>query len=262
MAGWSSKLDPVDLKTFLDEKAGLYDSPAFIEADPIRIPHQFTDPADIEVSAFLTATLSWGRRASIITNAGKLISWMPGGPGAFVREASEMDLSRFLTFVHRTFNGFDCIYFLSALGRIYRDHGGLRNVFEEGYALYGDLAPAIISFRNLFFQYGEPGRTAKHIPDLLRNSSGKRINMFLRWMVRRDNMGVDFGIWDRIPMGALYVPLDVHSGRVARKLGLLERKQNDWKAVKELTSRLREMDPKDPVKYDYALFGLGAIEKF
>jgi uncharacterized protein (TIGR02757 family) len=262
MAGWNSDIDPADLKAFLDEKADLYNQTSFIEADPIQVPHQFTDPADIEISAFLTATLSWGRRATIIQSARRLVSWMQGGPHAFITGAAEGDFAGFLPFVHRTFNGIDCVYFLTALQRIYRDHGGLRSIFEEGFYREGDLAPAIIRFREIFFQSDNPGRTARHIPDLLRNSAGKRIHMFLRWMVRRDGNGVDFGIWDRIPMHALYIPLDVHTGNVARKLGLLGRKQHDRKAVEELTSRLREMDPGDPVRYDYALFGLGIMERF
>ena len=262
MGGWNSEISRADLKTFLDEKAGLYNKTSFITSDPIQVPHQFSDPADIEIAAFLTATLSWGRKTTIIASARRLISLMGGGPHAFLMDTDKEDLARFLPFVHRTFNGIDCIYFLMALKRIYRDFGGLGQVFREGYAQYGDLAPAMIRFRELFFQQTDPGRTAKHVPDLQRNSAGKRINMFLRWMVRRDQNGVDFGIWNQIPMKALYIPLDVHSGSVARKLGLLSRKQNDWKAVAELTSNLREFDPDDPVRYDFALFGLGSFERF
>ncbi len=262
MGGSNNRISPETLKAFLDEKAGYYNSREFIDSDPIQVPHQFIDPADIEISAFLTATLSWGRRTTIITSARRLVSWMPGGPYAFISGAKEGDFARFLPFVHRTFNGIDCVYFLEALGRIYRESGGLRGVFEGGFETYGDLPRAIIHFRKLFLRNGNPGRTSRHVPDLERGSAAKRINMFLRWMVRRDSAGVDFGIWDRIPMAALYVPLDLHSGTTARKLGLLQRKQNDWAAVEELTSRLRELDPADPVRYDFALFGLGAIEKF
>ena len=262
MAGWNSDDDPADLKEFLDRKADLFNTTAFIDHDPILVPHRFSDPADIEISAFLTAILSWGRRASIISSADGLVSRMTGGPHAFVTGAEEEDLEHFLPFVHRTFNGIDCVYFLKALRKIYRDYGGLREVFEAGYTKHGDLVPAIIRFREIFFRGSESCRAEKHLPDLTRNSAGKRINMFLRWMVRRDERGVDFGIWDRIPMSALYIPLDVHSGRVARKLGLLARKQNDWKAVDELTRRLKQLDPDDPVRYDFALFGLGIIERF
>jgi uncharacterized protein (TIGR02757 family) len=262
MAGWNSDINEHDLKVFLDEKASLYNSPNFINSDPIQVPHQFTDPADIEIAAFLTATLSWGRKATIIANARNLISRMKGGPHEFIINADEEDMDQFLPFVHRTFNGIDCIYFVKSLQRIYRDFGGLGKVFQEGYELHADLALAIIRFRELFFQHADPGRTAKHLPNLLKNSAGKRIHMFLRWMVRRDRNGVDFGIWDQIPTNALYIPLDVHSGRVARKLGLFHRKQDDWKAVVELTAILRRFDPADPVRYDYALFGLGSFEKF
>lgn len=251
-----------DLKAFLDEKADFYNSPAFIETDPIQVPHQFEKREDIEISAFLTAILSWGRKRTIISNANKLISWMPGGAHRFVMEHREEELERFIPFVHRTFNGMDCIYFLGALQNLYRDHGGLKGIFEEGYAVHGDLFQAVRSFREKFFQSGDPGRTAKHIADPGNGASAKRIHLFLRWMVRRDHKGVDFGLWEGIPMHALYIPLDVHTGNVARKLGLLHRKQNDWKAVVELTERLRELDPDDPVRYDFALFGLGSLEQF
>jgi len=255
-------MDSVDIKDFLEAKAALYNAPAFIETDPIQVPHYFNKREDIEIAAFLTATIAWGLKATIISNANKLMSWMPGGPHNFLLTAEEKDLDIFIPFVHRTFNGMDCIYFLKALQYIYRKEGGLKEVFEESYQKEGDLALAVIRFRKLFFSIGDPGRTAKHVPHLSGNAARKRFNMFLRWMVRRDQKGVDFGIWGRIPMHALYIPLDVHTGSVARKLGLLQRKQNDWKAVVELTDRLKEFDPVDPVKYDFALFGLGSFENF
>lgn len=262
MAGWSGSLDRQTLKEFLDEKADLYNSAAFIGTDPIQVPRQYTDTEDIEISGFLTAILSWGRKATIISSARALLSMMPGGPHHFISTSGDGDLERFHSFTHRTFNGTDCIYFLKSLRHIYREHGGLGQVFRQGYQRHGNLKEAIMSFRESFFAHREPGRTSKHLPDVGNNSAGKRMNMFLRWMVRRDSRGVDFGIWDAIPMQALYVPLDVHSGSVARKLGLLNRRQNDWKAVEELTGRLREMDPADPVRYDFALFGLGSFEGF
>ena len=255
-------MERTDLKEFLDQKADLYNSAGFIKTDPIQIPHQFEDSRDIEIAAFLTATLSWGQKTTIISNARKLLSWMPGGAYAYIMSLEEEDLHRFLPFVHRTFNGIDCIYFLKALKKIYQHHGGLKQIFGDSFAIHGDLFQSIISFRETFFQVGEPGRTSKHVADLRIGSSGKRINMFLRWMVRHDQRGVDFGIWKNIPMDALYIPLDVHTGNVARKLGLLKRIQNDWKAVLELTERLREFDPDDPVRYDFALFGLGSFENF
>jgi uncharacterized protein (TIGR02757 family) len=260
---WSNpEIGFTELKSFLDEKAERYNAPDFIDTDPIQVPHQYSHAADIEISAFLTATLAWGQKLTIIRNATLLLSWMPGGPYEFIMNAGDEELRKFLPFVHRTFNGIDCIYFMKALGNIYRHHGGLRELFESEYAISGDLFRSIVKFREVFFQAALPGRTAKHLANIDNGSSGKRLNMFLRWMVRRDSKGVDFGIWDGIPMHALFVPLDVHSGTVARKLGLLERKQNDWKAVTELTGRLREFDPEDPVRYDFALFGLGSFEKF
>ncbi len=250
------------LKVFLDEKADQYNSVSFIASDPIQVPHQFSDSCDIEIAAFLTATLSWGQKATIIRKAGELLSMMPGGPHEFIMESTDLEMSRFLSFVHRTFNGMDCIYFLKALQNIYRHYGGLRTLFEQNYARHRDLFDSMVSFRKIFFELREPGRTAKHLADPSGGASAKRLQMFLRWMVRTDKRGVDFGIWKGIPMHALYIPLDVHTGRVARKLGLLKRKQNDWKAVRELTEKLREYDPVDPVRYDYALFGLGSFEKF
>jgi len=261
MVGWKTEIPGDELKAFLDEKVTRYNHPSFIESDPVLVPHLFTERHDIEIAAFLTAAISWGRKATIIANARKLLSLMQASPHEFVIGAGGKELERFLPFVHRTFNGFDCIFFLGALGRLYREHGGLGQVFQDGFVKTGDMGQAIARFRSLFFQHGEPGRTARHIPDVTRNSAAKRINMFLRWMVRRDNSGVDFGLWDRIPMSRLMVPLDVHTGSVARKLGLLSRKQDDWKAVVELTERLRQFDPDDPVRYDYALFGLGSFEQ-
>ena len=259
---WKGKIEPDDLKQFLDEKADQYNSVDFIKNDPIQVPHQFDDSNDIEISAFLTAIISWGQKGTIIANARKLLSLMPGGPYEFIMAFEDEALERFIPFVHRTFNGIDCIYFLKALRQIYQRNSGLRCFFEESYAAHGNLFHTIVAFRETFFRYADPDRTAKHVADLTKGASGKRINMFLRWMVRRDNKGVDFGIWKEIPMHALYLPLDIHTGNVARKMGLLKRKQNDWKAVEEVTSRLRAFDPADPVKYDFALFGLGSFENF
>ena len=255
-------MEELELKSFLDEKADQYNSVSFISTDPIQVPHQYKDPEDIEIAAFLTAILSWGQKATIISKSGELLSRMQGSPHEFIMEFREKQLNRFIPFVHRTFNGLDCIYFLRALQRVYRHHGGLQLVFEEGYKEHGDLFNAIVRFRKIFLQIADPGRTVKHLADPLKGSSAKRINMFLRWMIRSDKRGVDFGIWEGIPMSELYIPLDVHTGSVARKLGLLNRKQNDWKAVRELTEKLRQFDPEDPVRYDFALFGLGSFERF
>jgi uncharacterized protein (TIGR02757 family) len=255
-------MEETELKAFLEEKVDQYNSNSFIETDPIQVPHQFNAAGDIEIAAFLTATLSWGQKQTIIAKAGELVSLMPGGPHEFIHECTGRQLNRFLSFVHRTFNGMDCIYFMKALQRIYRYHGGLRAVFEQGYSRHGDLFGSMVDFRRTFFGLAEPGRTAKHVADPSRGATAKRLNMFLRWMIRRDHRGVDFGLWEGIPMHALYMPLDVHTGGVARKLGLLKRKQNDWRAVLELTEKLRRFDPHDPVRYDFALFGLGSFEKF
>jgi uncharacterized protein (TIGR02757 family) len=246
-----------ELKTFLDEKYAEYNQPNFIENDPISIPHQFDKKEDIEIAGFLVATIAWGNRTSIIKNGNRLMKEMGYFPHEFILNAGERDLLAFETFVHRTFNGNDTIYFLKALQRIYRNHGGLENVFTTGYKRNGDLSGSFQHFRQLFFEADHEKRIEKHVADVSRKSSGKRLCMFLRWMVRNDNRGVDFGLWKDIPTSALMLPLDLHTGNVSRQLGLLQRKQNDWQAVEEITSKLREFDPVDPVKYDFALFGLG-----
>ncbi len=250
-----------ELKIWLDEYYDYFNRRGFISSDPIQVPHRFDSAPDIEIAAFLTAAISWGQRPVIIRNASWLVDSMPDGPWRFLMEAGESELGYFSSFRHRTFNGTDCVFFLRSLQNIYRNHGGLRGVFTEGYTLYGNIPGAIRHFRNVFFSIPFPARSLKHIPDLDKNAAAKRLNMFLRWMVRKDDRGVDFGLWDTIPASALYIPLDVHTGRVARELGLLSRKQNDWKAVNELTHRLRRFDRDDPVKYDYALFGISALEQ-
>ena len=249
------------MKNFLDKKFLQYNSKNFIETDPIQIPHKFSRREDIEIAGFLTAIIAWGQRKTIISNAEYLMDILDNEPHEFVIGAKACDLAKISKFVHRTFNGDDCLYFIHSLQNIYTRHNGLKTLFEEGYQKFNDIKPAISYFREIFFELPYLQRTCKHIADVNKNASAKRINMFLRWMIRKDNSGVDFGLWDKIPMSALYMPLDVHSGTVARELGLLTRKQDDWKAVDELTATLREFDYKDPVKYDYALFGIGAFEK-
>jgi len=251
-----------DIKQFLDEKVAQYNQPVFITGDPIQVPHAYSLKEDIEIAAFLTATIAWGKRKSIIANANRLLGMMRGGPYHFIMEHEREDLDPFLGFVHRTFNGIDCLNFMEALQRIYREHGGLERVYTEGYGQGSSVYDAHAHFRSVFFGNLLPGRTGKHLSDVTSNSAAKRLNMFLRWMVRKDDGGVDFGIWEGIPASGLMIPLDVHTGNSARKLGLLLRKQNDWKAVEELSGQLRIFDPSDPVKYDYALFGLGVYEKF
>ena len=250
-----------DLKRFLDEKVLQYNHPKFLEEDPLSIPHRFSIKEDIEISAFLTAVIAWGNRKSIIQSASRMMELMEFEPYRFVMEFNTSDSARLAKFVHCTFNGQDLIYFIRALHYLYKTYGGLENLFVK-YADPESLQPAISSFKSHFFEIPHPLRSTKHISDPQKGSAAKRINMFLRWMVRNNQTGVDFGLWKDISPSQLSCPLDVHSGRVARKLGLLHRKQNDAKAVEELDIQLRQLDPKDPVKYDFALFGLGVFEKF
>lgn len=251
----------LDLKQFLDAKAEQYNTPRFIEPDPISIPHRFNLKEDIEISGFLAATIAWGNRKSIIKNGHKMMELMGNSPYDFVMEHRDDQLSGLGDFVHRTFNGQDFIGFVKGLKHVYLNHGGMEAVFAK-YQDPGTLQPAISSFKKIFFEADHLQRTEKHVSEPNRGSAAKRINMYLRWLVRKDNKGVDFGIWENISSGSLSCPLDVHSGNVARKLGILKRKQNDAKAVKELDSSLRTLDGEDPVKYDFALFGLGVFEKF
>lgn len=253
-------LPPSEIKDFLDSKSAFYNHPRFIENDPIQIPHRFYQKQDIEIAGFLTATIAWGNRKSIINNAGRLMELLDNAPFQFVQQHQASDLEKLLPFVHRTFNSEDLIYFIKSLQNIYHNHHGLESVFskqQEGKT----LQYTIHRVKRIFFEIPHPLRTTKHVSDPLKNSAAKRINMFLRWMVRNDGI-VDFGIWKSLSPTQLSCPLDVHSGNTARKMGLLTRKANDAKAVSELDVALRKMDPSDPVKYDFALFGLGAIEKF
>lgn len=250
-----------ETKEFLDEMVDKYNNPEFIESDPISIPHRYELKEDIEIAGFLAATIAWGNRKMIIKNALKLMDLMGNSPYDFILNHKERHLNRFEGFVHRTFNPTDLVYFIKALKNIYLYKGGLEAVFAT---TVNDLStqPAIHEFKQEFFSLPHPIRTIKHVSDPAKGSAAKKINMFLRWMVRDDNRGVDFGIWKSISPRQLSCPLDVHSGNVARKLGLLSRKLNDSKALEELDGNLRQMDKNDPVKYDFALFGLGVFEKF
>jgi uncharacterized protein (TIGR02757 family) len=250
-----------ELKSFLDEKVALYNNTNFIESDPVQIPHLFTQKEDIEIAGFLSATISWGNRKMIIKNSHQMMELMGNSPYDFVMSHQETDLERLETFVHRTFNGQDFMGFIKGLQHIYKNHGGLETVFSNNLG-EDNLQKNIHELKKLFFEIPHLNRTQKHISDPLKGSAAKRINMYLRWMVRQDNKGVDLGIWKSISPALLSCPLDVHSGNVARKLGLLTRKQNDGKALAELDLKLRELDPTDPVKYDFALFGLGVFEGF
>ena len=250
-----------ELKEFLDEKVRQYNHPGFIEFDPIQIPHRFSRKEDIEISGFLTAAIAWGNRTMIIKNASRMMEIMDQSPYHFTLEHSQQELKKASSFVHRTFNGIDFQFFIQSLRNIYTQHKGLEKALLPQ-KNHTDYQKTISGFKALFFELTHDSRTEKHISDPMKNSAAKRINMFLRWMVRNDRNGVDFGIWKTHFSSLLSCPLDVHSGNVARKLGILKRKQNDWKAVKELDNSLRSFDAADPVKYDFALFGLGVFEKF
>ena len=254
-------MNNVELKEFLDEKVTLYNNPSFIESDPIQIPHLFTVKEDIEIAGFLSATIAWGNRKMIINNAKKMMDMMGNSPYDFVMNHKEYHLEALDPFVHRTFNSDDFKTFIFCLQNLYTNHGGLETVFAKNQQAL-TMQPAIAEFKKLFFEVSHQQRTTKHVSNPLQGSAAKRINMFLRWMVRQDNNGVDLGIWKSISPAALSCPLDVHSGNVARKLGLLTRKQNDGKALTELDTNLRILDTDDPVKYDFALFGLGVFEGF
>ena len=249
-----------ELKDFLDEKSFQYNQVSFIESDPIQIPHEFTKKEDIEIAAFLTSIIAWGQRKTIIKNSYKMMEILDNSPHDFIINSSEKEIEK-AHIIHRTFNPVDFRYFIKTLKQIYIDYGNLENAFyikKEN----TDMHFNIHNFKKIFFKNNFPLRTTKHLSDPFKGSACKRINMFLRWMVRNDNKGVDFGIWKNISPSILSCPLDVHSGNVARKLGLLLRTQNDHKAVLELDSKLRKFDDSDPVKYDFALFGLGVFEGF
>ncbi len=250
-----------ELKDFLDEKVIQYNTLDFIESDPVQIPHLFTQKEDIEIAGFLSATIAWGNRKMIIKNSHRMMELMGNTPYDFIMSHSESQLENLESFVHRTFNGQDFIGFIQSLQNIYKNHGGLEPIFAKNQEL-DSMQKSISEFKKVFFEVPHFARTQKHISDPLNNSAAKRINMYLRWMCRQDNKGVDLGIWKSITPAKLSCPLDVHSGNVARKLGLLSRKQNDAKALAELDSKLRELDKNDPVKYDFALFGLGIFEGF
>ena len=266
------------IRDFLDAKADQYNRPSFIERDPISIPHRFSRKQDIEIMGFWSAVLAWGQRPVILRKAAELVALMDGAPYDFIRNHQESDLKGFLAFKHRTFNATDALYFLHFFRQYYQQHdsledaflgnaGGNPPIYNSGFPpalLTKTVEQALITFHDRFCGLTDffPERTRKHIATPARNSSCKRLLMFLRWMVRRDNRnavggGVDFGLWKRLQPSQLVIPIDVHVNRVARQLGLLTRPQTDWKAALELTETLSQFDPTDPVRYDFALFGLG-----
>ncbi len=252
-----------EIKELLDEKYFQFNNTSFIETDPISIPHQFSKKEDIEIASLLVATIAWGQRTSIINNGNKLMRLMNDEPHDFILNFTKKDAARFEGFVHRTFNSTDCVFFLNSLKHIFTKHGGLEAAFSTDFSSKEtDVKNAITNFRALFLNTEHQSRSEKHISNPSAKSSAKRLCMFLRWMVRKDKHGVDFGIWKSIKPAQLCLPLDLHTGNVSRKLGLLNRTQNDWQAVEEITSVLRTFDKNDPIKYDFSLFGLGAFEGF
>jgi uncharacterized protein (TIGR02757 family) len=266
-------MNATKLREFLDRKVEEYNRPSFIAADPISIPHQYTKKQDIEIAGFFTAIFSWGNRTTIIRKSKELMDLMDRAPHQFILQHTEDDLRKFLSFKHRTFNATDLYYFIAFFKYHYSQHASLEDAFLLPWEKAGSSLRegSLSAFYHYFFSLEDgfapatplaPRRTHKHIASPEKNSSCKRLNMFLRWMVRKDDKGVDFGIWDRIRAGSLVCPLDVHVARVARRLGLLTRTQSDWQAAMELTDYLLLLDREDPVKYDFALFGLGVMEQF
>ncbi len=248
-----------ELSDFLNEKAEYYETLDFIESDPIQIPHLFSKKEDIEIAGFLASTIAWGQRPTIIRNATFIMENMDMAPYDFISNFKEEDLTSFEGFKHRTFNFEDLKHFFFSLQNLYQNHGGLENAFSQ---TPENMALNISKFKELFFEIPHRSRTQKHVSDPMKGSASKRLNMYLRWMVRSDQKGVDFGIWKKLSPANLYLPLDVHTGNVSKKLGILKRKQSDWKALEEIMTTLRKLDPNDPVKFDFALFGLGVFEGF
>jgi uncharacterized protein (TIGR02757 family) len=254
-----TRINAISLQDFLDTKADQYNRPSFIERDPISIPHLFSRKQDIEIMGFWAAVLAWGQRPVILKKARELVDLMDGAPYDFVRNHQENDLKRFMAFKHRTFDATDALYFLHFFHQYYQKNDSLEDAFLGGNPASPTVESALITFHDRFCGLTDffPERTRKHIATPARNSSCKRLLMFLRWMVRHDDRGVDFGLWTRLRPDQLVMPIDVHVNRVSRELGLLNRPQTDWKAALELTEALRQFDPVDPVRYDFALFGLG-----
>jgi len=250
-------MDREALHDLLERLWDRYDREAFIACDPIAVPHRFASRDDREIAGFLAATIAWGSRPVIVRNGLRLMRYLDDAPHDFVRNASEHELQGLATFVHRTFNGGDLIHFIRAIRAMYERHGGLGRFVEAGYAATGDLRRVLAALRAEFFREEHPARCEKHLSSIERGASCKRLCMYFRWMVRRDERGVDFGLWRSIPPSALFLPLDLHSGAMGRALGLLTRRQNDWRAVEEITAALRTFDAQDPVRYDFALFGAG-----
>ncbi|MCB0794503.1 MAG: TIGR02757 family protein [Flavobacteriales bacterium] len=244
------------MKELLDEAYDRYAVPSFVESDPVQVPRSFEQVADAEVMAFLTATIAWGQRPVILRNAWRIVDLFDGSPHAFIMQAGPEELARIERFQHRTFNGIDLTCFVLAMRHLYLAFGSLENSFLCSGA-FDTMPAALARFRDRFFSTPHPLRSEKHVADVRKGAHAKRLNMFMRWMVRPDDSGIDLGLWKRIRPAHLLTPMDVHTGRMARALGLLSRKQDDLKSVQELTDALKRFDPEDPVKYDIALFSLG-----
>ncbi len=250
-------MEMTELKELLEQLHDKYNRPEFIEPDPISIPHSFSDKADKEIAGFFASTIAWGNRKAIVKSAQRMMQYMDYAPADFVRNASDKDLATLQNYVHRTFNGQDFTDFVLAIRGITERFGGIGDYFENEYERTKDLATVLSSFRREFFSCEHNTHCEKHLSSIDKGAACKRLNMYLRWFVRHDDRGVDFGLWRKIPMSALYLPLDIHTGNMGRALGLLSRRQSDWKATVEITEHLREFDAEDPVRYDYSLFGAG-----
>ena len=250
----------VSVKEFLDKKVAFYNQPSFILSDPIAIPHLFSKKQDIEIAGFFASIFAWGNRTTILQKSKELMQLMDHAPWQFCLHHTDNDLKRLLDFRHRTFNATDLLYFIA----FFREHYSRYKTLESAFTMHGDTIEAMLNgFHHYFFSLEDPPpRTRKHLASPEKNSACKRLNMFLRWMVRNDKKGVDFGIWKKIPASQLICPLDLHVARVARRLKLVKRPKADWLTALELTAQLRVMDPNDPAKYDFALFSLGAEEKY
>jgi len=258
----TKKIDWLHLKNFLDSKVELYNQVEFITLDPISIPHQYTKKQDLEIAGFFAATLAWGQRITVINKCKEILKMMDNAPHQFLLQHKPSDLKPFENFKHRTFNSTDALYFIESLSTYYRAHESLEDAFV-GLKNDTTIESGLINFHNQFFSLPDfPARTIKHVSTPARRSACKRLSMYLRWMVRQDDKGVDFGIWKKINPSQLICPCDVHVERVARKLNLIRGKGMNWQTALELTSNLRKLDPIDPVKYDFALFGLGIMERF
>lgn len=251
------------LKDYLDAKAAYYNQPAFVEGDPISIPHRYSRLQDIEISALFAAILAWGNRTTIINKCTELMELFDNAPYDYILHHEARDRMRLMSFRHRTFNGLDLLYFVEFLQHYYSNVTSLEFAFSGHLNKFDrTVEKSLAGFHQMFFMLEHPERTRKHVSTPAKQSACKRLNMFLRWMVRKDENGVDFGLWQHISPSQLVCPMDVHVSRVAARLGLISKPEANWSTAVELTDRLREMDPEDPVKYDFALFGLGVIEKY